>query len=62
MFALMPTHCDHFKCRRWNISFMVDFAPLNKQIKVLKFQIHNPVRTTVVTITYDAPNSVNWST
>ena len=41
------------------ISLMLDFAPLNKQSKLLKFQIHNPVRATVVPITHDKLKSVN---
>ena len=45
------------------ISFMLDFAPLNKQSKLLKFQIHNPVRATlrVVPITHYKLKSVKWS-
>ena len=43
------------------MSFMLDFAPLNKQSKLLKFQIHNPVRAAVVPITHDEVKSVNWS-
>ena len=31
---------------------MLDFAPLNKQSKLLKFRIHNPVRATFVPITH----------
>ena len=57
----MPTQCDHFKSRRSNVSFLVDFAPLNKQSKPLKFQIHYPVRATVVPITRDKLKTVNWS-
>ena len=40
---------------------MLDFAPLKKQIKLLKFQIHNPVRATVVRITHDKLQRVDWS-
>ena len=40
---------------------MLDFAPLNKQSKLFKYQIHNPVRATFVPITHDKLKSVNWS-
>ena len=40
---------------------MLDFAPLNKQSKLLKSQIHYPVRATVVPITHDKLKTVNWS-
>ena len=42
-------------------SSMLDFVPLNKQSKLPEFQIHNPVRATVVPITHDKLKSVNWS-
>ena len=61
-FSLMPTQteCDHFKCRRWNLVY-AGSRSLNKQSKLFKFQIHNPVRATVVPITHDKLKSVNWS-
>ena len=42
------------------ISFLLGFAPLNKQSKLLKFQIHNPIRATFVPITHDKLKSMNW--
>ena len=41
------------------ISLMLDFAPLNNQSKLTKFQMHNPVRATVVRITHDKLKTVN---
>ena len=43
------------------ITFMLDFAPLNKQSKLPKFQIYNPVWATFLPITHDKIKSVNWS-
>ena len=37
---------------------MLDFAPLNKQSELLKFQIHNPARAAVVQIALDKLKSV----
>ena len=37
---------------------MLNLAPLNKQSELLKFQIHNPGRATVVQITFDKLKSV----
>ena len=39
---------------------MLDFAPLNKQSKLLKFKVHNPVRATLVPITHDKLKSVKF--
>ena len=39
---------------------MLDFAPLNKQSKLPKFQINNPVRASVAPITHDKLKSVSW--
>ena len=43
------------------VSLMLDSAPLKEQSKLLKFQIHNPVRATVVPITHDKLQIVDWS-
>ena len=37
---------------------MLDFAPLNKQSELVKFEIYNPARATVVQITLDKLKSV----
>ena len=40
---------------------MLDFAPLNKQSKLLKFQIHNSLRASFLHVNHDKLKSVNWS-
>ena len=40
---------------------MLDFAPLNKQSKLLKFQIHNSVRASIVPVNHDKLKSVSLS-
>ena len=56
----MPTKCNVLNAGGW-ILIVLDSAPLTKQSKVVKFQMHNPVRETVVPITHDKLKSVNWS-
>ena len=59
VFRLCPTSTTILNAGNGH-SFVFDFIPFNKQSKLLNFQIHDPVRATVMPITHDEPQTVNW--